>query len=407
MKRLFAVLVLAVLLPAGLFAQTDSLRLVYTVSGSVADLSTRRPIESVHVSIPSSNFATVTNADGEFTIKSDRPIREVTFSYVGYKTVRQIPTQGPMRVYLVPESFALDPAMSVAGDARTIVEAAVDRVAENYVDQAELLECFYRETVRKRQRYTYISEAVARVYKTAYSTTNARDRAALEKSRVLLSQRRTDTLSIKMQGGPTQAVTHDVVKNPDLLLARSEMYLYNFEMMNPAMIDDRPQFVVKISPRLEAEYALYDGIMFIDMETLAFTRIEMSLDMSDRNKATRLMLVKKPLSLRFTPQELSLVVTYRPNENGKMRMAYIRTTLRFRCDWRRRLFGTNYTVVNELVVTDLRQPVVAIDRAEMFRTSDILEDKASEFLDPDFWKDYNIIEPSESLENAVERLRRR
>ena len=43
----------------------------------------------------------------------------------------------------------------------------------------------------------------------------------------------------------------------------------------------------------------------------------------------------------------------------------------------------------------------------MFRTSDILEDKASEFLDPDFWKDYNIIEPSESLENAVERLRRR
>ena len=142
MKRLFAVLVLAVFLPAGLFAQTDSLRLVYTVSGSVADLSTRRPIESVHVSIPSSNFATVTNADGEFTIKSDRPIREVTFSYVGYKTVRQIPTQGPMRVYLVPESFALDPAMSVAGDARTIVEAAVDRVAENYVDQAELLECF-------------------------------------------------------------------------------------------------------------------------------------------------------------------------------------------------------------------------------------------------------------------------
>ena len=407
MKRLFVILVLALLLPAGLFAQTDSLRLTYTVSGTVADLSTRRPIESVHVSLPSSNYATVTNADGEFTIKSDRPIREVVFSFVGYKTVHQLPTQGPMRVYLVPENFTLDPAMSIAGDARTIVETAVDRIAENYVDQAELLECFYRETVRKRTRYTYISEAVARVYKTSYANTNVRDRTALEKSRVLLSQRRTDTLSVKMQGGPTQAVTHDVVTNPDLLLSRSDMYLYHFEMQSPAMIDDRPQFVVQVTPRLEAEYALYNGTLFIDMETMAFTRIEMTLDMSDRAKATRLMLVKKPASLRFTPQELSLVVTYRPNAQGRMRMSYVRTTLRFRCDWRRRLFGTNYTVVNELVVTDLRNPVVQIERSDMFRTSDILEDKASEFLDPDFWKDYNIIEPSESLENAVERLRRR
>ena len=79
MKRLYAILLLAFLLPAGLSAQTDSLRLTYTVSGTVADLSTRRPIESVHVSLPSSNYATVTNADGEFTIKSDSPIREVIF----------------------------------------------------------------------------------------------------------------------------------------------------------------------------------------------------------------------------------------------------------------------------------------------------------------------------------------
>ena len=33
-------------------------------------------------------------------------------------------------------------------------------------------------------------------------------------------------------------------------------------------------------------------------------------------------------------------------------------------------------------------------------------EKAAEFQDPDFWKDYNIIEPSESLEHAIGRLRR-
>ena len=398
--------ILLVFHAAVLSAQTDTLRLVYTARGTVADLSSGRSLESVHVSLPDRHYATVTNADGEFTIKSDRPIREVVFSYVGYKTVRQAAAQGSMRIFMVPEVFMLDPALAVSGDARSIVEAAAGRIIENYSEEAELLECFYRETVRKRQRYTYISEAVSRIYKTSYATAIQRDRAAIEKSRVLLSQRRSDTLSIKMMGGPTQAVTHDVVKNPDILLDRDEMRLYDFDLADPVMIDDRPQFVVKVTPAAEGEYALYHGRLFIDMENLSFSRIELTLDMNDRTKATRLMLVKKPLMLRFTPQELSLLVTYCPDASGKNRLSYCRTTIRFRCDWRRKLIGTNYTVVNELVVTNVRQPAEPITRSEMFRTTDILNDKASEFMDPDFWKDYNIIEPTESLEHAVGRLRK-
>ena len=80
--------------------------------------------------------------------------------------------------------------------------------------------------------------------------------------------------------------------------------------------------------------------------------------------------------------------------------------MRFNCDWKKRLFATSYAVVNELVVTDLREPAVPIPRAEAFRAVDILSDKAAEFQDPDFWMDYNIIEPTESLEHAIGRLRR-
>ena len=109
--------------------------------------------------------------------------------------------------------------------------------------------------------------------------------------------------------------------------------------------------------------------------------------------------------MRFTPRELSILVNYRFDGNIS-RISYFRTTMRFACDWKRRLISTNYTAVNELVVTNLREPVEPIARSDMFRTSDILDNKAKEFLDPDFWKDYNIIEPSESLENAIGRLRK-
>ena len=111
------------------------------------------------------------------------------------------------------------------------------------------------------------------------------------------------------------------------------------------------------------------------------------------------------MSLRFFPEEATIVLNYRP-VGDQIRLEYFRSTMRFTCDWRKRLFKTRYTAVNELVVTDVRPEAVPIPRKERFRSTDYLNDKAEEFLDPDFWADYNIIEPSESLEHAIGRLRK-
>ena len=404
--RKFLILIVFVCCSAALYGQVDTVRLGYSVQGNVVDAVSGRPMESVHVSVPGRHYATVTNADGDFTIKSDQPVSEVVFSYLGYRTLRQKAVGGPLRVRLTPESMPLAEASIITGDPREILGEAIRRIPDNYSKNPELLECFYRETVRKRNRYIFVSEAVARLYKTGYDGNIYRDRAALEKSRILLSQRRTDTLSVKMQGGPTQALTFDVVKNPEILFDEEELNLYEFEMGMPTYIGDRLQFVIHFHPGSRpVEWALYHGTLYIDRELLSFTRIEMSLDMSDIDKATRMMIIKKPLTLRATPKELSVVISYRLKD-GKSRLEYFRSTMRFNCDWKKRLFATAYAVVNELVVTDLREPAVPIPRAEAFRSVDYLIEKAAEFQDPDFWKNYNIIEPSESLEHAIGRLRR-
>ena len=391
-----------------LSAQTDSLRLGYSVRGNVVDALSGHALEAVHVSIPSRHHATVTNADGDFVIKSDSPIGTLVFSYLGYKTVYQRVGDGEMKVRMSPEALQLSEALIISADPLEVVRSAMYMIPENYQPQPELLECFYRETIRKGSRYTYIAEAVARMYKNSYKGSIHADRTALEKSRTLLSQRKRDTLSVKVQGGPTTAMTFDLVKNQSVLLNEHELELYYFEMGTPTYIEDRPQFVIHFHPKnpMGVEYALYDGTFYIDTEWMSFTRIEVSLDMSDRNKATRVMLVRKPLALRFTPREQSLVMTYRRGENGKFRLGYFRSTMRFSCNWRRWLFQTTYTSVNELVITDVREPATPIERQDMFRVNEVLDDKAAEFLDPDFWEDYNIIEPSESLEHAIDRLRK-
>ena len=397
------------LLPLAASAQGDTLRLRHTVRGRVTDSRNGQPLESVHVYLPGRHHATVTNADGRFVLKSDTPITEILFSHLGYRTRRIKPGDGPLEVTLPPEALALDGAAIISGNARHIVEEAVFRIRDNYPSQPELLSCFYRETVQKRSRYTYVSEAVARLYKNGYTGGGGfrQDRAALDKSRVLISQRRTDTLSVKMQGGPTQAITLDAVKNHDLLFDTELLDLYSFEMDFPQRLDGRLHYVIRLHPAADYEYALYNGTLYIDSETLTFSRIELSMDMTDPSKVTRLILIRKPLMLRFRPREVTLVLNYRTHEDGLARLSYLRSFIRFDCDWRRRLFSTPYTVVNELVVTDRLEPATPINREEMFRLSDILNDKAGEFLDPAFWEDYNIIEPSESLEHAIDRLKKR
>ena len=403
MRKWFIIIALF-LVSLPLYSQVDSLRMGYSVQGNVVDAATGRPLESVHVSIPGRKQATVTNSDGFFILKSNQPISVVECSYLGYRT-QQKKADETLRVALQRENLQLQEATIISGDARSIVEAAVDCIGENYCTQPQLLEVFYRETLKKRNRYTYVAEAVARLYKSAFNGFIYNDAAALEKSRVLVSQRRTDTLSVKTQGGPTMAIGMDLVKNTQVLFNKEDLALYGYEMLQPAYIDGRLQFVIRMYPNALVDFALYNCVVYIDRELLSFTRVEASLDMSDKNKATRMMLVSKPFTLRFVPQECSVVLNYRL-ENGKTRLEYFRSTMRFACDWRKRLFRTHYTAVNELVVTDVRPEATPIRRQERFRSNDFLPDKVLQFYDPDFWADYNIIEPSESLEHAIRRLRK-
>ena len=212
---------------------------------------------------------------------------------------------------------------------------------------------------------------------------------------------------VNIAGGPVQPLFLDVAKNTDFLLNDEELDNYDFTMDVPTQIDDRTQYVINIKPRVVTDYALYYGKFYIDRENLAFTRVELSLDMSDREKATRLILVRKPLGVRFKPREMTSLVEYR-YEDGVTRLSYIRNVFRFNCDWKRKLLSTSFTATCEMVVTD-KSPTTErpISGRDSFDSKDFFYDRVEYFRDPDFWKDYNIIEPTETLDNAIGKLLKR
>jgi hypothetical protein len=171
-------------------------------------------------------------------------------------------------------------------------------------------------------------------------------------------------------------------------------------------IDDRMQYVVAFEPRVVLDYPLYRGMLYIDQKTLSITRAEFQLDMSDEEKSARFILRKKPLGLRFKLQEVSYLVTYR-YQDGKSYLNYLRNTIRFKCDWKKRLFSSTFTTSTEMVMVDRNdRPEERIRMKDAFKQRDVFYDVVEEYWNEDFWKDYNIIEPTESLESAVKKLKK-
>lgn len=387
----------------------------FTVSGVVRDKESRKKLENVAVSLVGTPIGTVTNAEGVFSLKIPHmdTIPQLELSHIGYMNARFSASapEGSNNMYatilMIPIALQLNEVVAYGNSARRIVEEALERIPKNYPSGESMTSAFYRETVQKGHRYISISEAMLDVYKTSYKQRiSDRDKVQIDKARRLLSQKQSDTLGVKVVGGPNLPLFMDVVKNAYALFDEETLDYYSFVQEPSVFIDDRLQYVISFRPRVKLDYALYVGRVFIDREHLAFTRAEFELDLSDRERAVAAILYKKPLGLRFRPLKVSFLITYRQHD-GVTCLNYICNEMCFKCDWKRRLFSSSYVARSEMVAVDREEhPERVIARRDAFKPYQVFYDIVKEYWSEDFWKDYNIIEPTESLEDAVKKLRK-
>ena len=414
MTRFVTIVLLYMLAANVLFAQESAGAAFITIHGTVRDSSSKKGLENVSITVPGSNIGTVSNADGTFSLKipAEYSSGKIKAEQLGYfsNTLSIADLRkgdGPTAIMLSSSAKMLKEIVVRGGKPEEIVGEALKKIPDNYPSDKNLFTAFYRETVQKGKRYIGVSEAVMDVFKTPYKQRiNAGERVQVKKGRRLISQNGRDTLSVKIVGGPTLPVVFDFVKNSDLLFSYDELDYYDFSMEKPVSIDDRLQYVIRFSPKVKLDYALCEGLLYIDQETLSFSKAEFALDMSDKSKATNAILRRKPRGLNFKPQEVSFTVTYKLAD-GVTYLNYIKTKARFKCDWKKRLFSSTYTAYTEMVMVDrVDNPDEGISRKQAFGNNDIFYDKVGDYWDVDFWSGYNIIEPTESLDKAVIKLKK-
>jgi hypothetical protein len=394
--------------------ETNDQQDVITYSGKVIDSENGTPLIFATVAVKETNVATVTNIDGEFSIKiSEREIsKNLEVTYLGYRNklvpLGELKTNGFRNVIsLEPAPIPIREVIVKPLDPEDIVRRSVAMISRNYINEPNLMTAFYRETIRKNRTYVSIGEAVVEIFKAPYSNDFRYDGARMYKGRKSSDVQRMDTVLFKLQGGPVSVLQLDIVKNSDIILTYEAMKNYDYSLRSVVEIDDKPHYVIEFMQKPSVDIPLFMGYLYIEVDTYALTEAEFGFNMADKEAVKSIFIRKKPLGMEVTPE----VATYRTKfreQDGKWYFAYSRAEVRFKVNWKRKLFNTFYTTMSEIAITDrTSEEVINFAGREKIRYTDIFSDKVSDFTDPDYWGDYNVIEPDQSIESAIRRLSRR
>ena len=386
---------------------------VVVIRGRVTDAETNLPLVFAGIAVQGSNVSTVTNLDGEFTLKiSGDETGKIEFSYIGYKNrvmaIDEMKTNGQRNV--IEMETALIPIKEIIVKPlipEDIMQQVIERFDENYPAMPNDMTGFYRETIRKNRSYISIGEAVVEVFKAPYQNDLRFDAVRIYKGRKSNDVEKMDTVLFKLQGGPTTTLYLDVVKNPETFLTRESLSQYDLELSSLVVIDDRTNYVINFYQKPSISTPLYQGRMFIDIETYAVAQVEFAFNLENKELATSMFIRKKPLGMQVTPEVTSYMVRYR-EVNGKWYFTHSRAEVKFKVDWKKKLFNTNYTTMSELAITDrTEEDVVKFTSKERIKPTDFFTEEVAAFADPDFWGDYNVIEPDQSIEAAIRKLSRK
>lgn len=387
---------------------------ILTIKGKVIDKETRAPLVFASVVVKETNVATVTNIDGEFLIKiSDQAnSKNLDFIFLGYKT-RTIPLSEmknsgfkniiELETAPIPiQEIIVKPLMP-----DEIMDKMVSMVSKNYPSVPNLMTAFYRETIRKNRAYVSIGEALVEIFKAPYANDLRYDGTKIYKGRKNTDTEKVDTVLFKLQGGPVTALQLDMIKNPEQLITPDAMKYYDYRLTGVVEINGRPTYVMEFAQKPGVELPLFLGKLFIDTKTFALAQAEFGFNLSNKEEATALFIKKKPLGMEVTPEVATYLVKYRMQDE-KWYFTYSRAEVKFKVNWKKKLFNTNYTIMSEMAVTDRTdQEVIKFAGKDKLRVTDQFIEKVTAFADPEFWGDYNVIEPDQSIESAIKRIAKR
>lgn len=379
------------------------------ITGRIIDAETGEPLPFATVSFKSVPKGTVANGNGEFglIIPQDLYNDTLSFSYLGYNG-REIPvvsTIGNDIPITMTREYVSIPEIIIRNQIpREIILKARRAIPKNYSNIPVMMSGFYREGIlRKNDLQTY-SEAVLRIYKSAYTATLVNDQIKIYKSRKIENIDRTDTLAVRLKAGLSTSLELDGAKNLFDFISPEYVDEYNYRLTDIVTYDDESAYVIDFEQKEGAETPLFRGTIYINTSDFGIHKAEFEVTPSRISKIKESFVSNPAGGFTTWPVSVQYSVSYRKSDK-QYYFSHVRGDLVFNSKQNRRLFNTQFKVFFELAITDTDpENVKRFEREELAPVHSVFS-KTITTYDPDFWGDQNFLRPEENLLQALKNMR--
>jgi len=405
MKQIF--LWCAVLLSTLSFAQKR-------ISGQVLHAYTKEPIEGVLIELEGySVVRIITNSEGGFTIPLSTQgetfqlrIGGIGFNQTSYNYSLNVATED-LIYYLEPREIRLK-EINVEGyrEPQQLIERMLSRRKE-YEDKNSFQALgFFRERIQKRGNNLSLAEAVISILKRP-NTSDLNDLVFLNQLRKANNYRSVDSVAVKLQGGPFNILYTDLAKYPEIVFDENNLEFYKYTYLGSLDYNEQEVLQVAFEPRSSSKNPNFSGVLYLNKASFDLVRADLDLNVSNREKASRIFVKKKPEGMDIWPTKMHYQIDYAPKDNRWL-LQYGKIDLEFRVNWKSRLFRRTYQIEAEMAITDWledRSKELVEEKARL-RPNKVLIESLEGFYDPLFWENYTIIEPDSEIEKIIAKIER-
>ncbi len=380
---------------------------IVRLQAKLIDAHTGKALPYASVSIEGSNLGTISNESGIFVLKIPKKLitSKLCISYIGYNN-SCIPAielyQNPKEIKLTQNYISIQEVLVRNRDPKSIIRRAIKKTAQNYSQKPVYLLTFYREKIKQKNKYMFLSEAVLKIYKTAYSGIK-NDLIKIIKSRTFRNVEKQDSVQMKLKSGLKTALVLDIVKNiPDFI---NEEYfpVYKYYISDIESYDNKTTYVIAFEPREYKKDALYRGLIYIDAESLAIIGADYEISPDRIYDMNNRFIIKKEKGLKVRLKKVNYQVKYH-QWKGKYYLKYVKAVLNFKVKMKKKWFATNFTTSLEMAVSNIDTiNVRRFSRKESNKTNTVFADEIHDY-DEQFWGDYNFIKPEDDWQEAIKKL---
>ncbi|MGI9532236.1 serine hydrolase [Lutimonas sp.] len=390
----------------GLGLVTNGQKLVLT--GYVYDAETKAPLPFANISSKSHTIGTASNSNGAFKliIPAELKSDSLVVSFIGY-TSHTIPipaTSQSVEIDLQKEQTELTEVVLKGFTAETIVKKALDRIADNYFKEAYISTGFYRVSSQKDQEYIHLSEAVFDVYHS--KTAKPYRQLRLDKKRSVKDEEASKGIDLGLS--PSGVYGFDIVNNVDDMdfLNKKGLKTHTFVIDGHMMVDGKEAYKVSFDQK-SSNIAGYKGYMLIDKSNYAFLYFDFGLSPKGvknyKYGDAGLRALMKIIGIQISMSKNQYQIEYKKID-GRYYLNKVGNdaSLHFKSDRNHYNFKAD-TRVDYIVNYHQFDSVSQFSNEESLKKGTLIEEQASH-LNPDFWKEYTIIVPTQNFSAIAKTL---